>query len=509
MFIFVLFVFFLQDADQERPLKRHGSQQSTSSSSSCGELSPATTIDSPPSVLQEDYLLPSSSSDEDDEKMVTAQFSDKTYLISSSSTVVAPVSCGHSAKLSTAFENDTNTTICKPVQMATRNVDKVTAVTNTNNLRCVNSDNNVYSSSSSLKENFSSNNKNSSKSITTINAAVASLTKHQHPFEASPADSSTSDDVTDSDFETVTNLDLVDIVNSPQTDDYNVFSPLDNNKHNTDRDMYLAKGDKTPHSANKKRPSLFYKTKVDDTNLPCYVTPTSEMRLCPLPMLPWANREAVWSNMCRKDERASLDRDINMFENHPGLQPRMRAILLDWLIEVCEVYKLHRETYYLTIDYLDRYLTLKTGISKNQLQLIGITCLFVASKVEEIYPPKLNEFAYVTDGACTEEDILKQEVLVLQALNWSITPVTIMGWVSIYMQLNETTGQTHSAGIDAKALLLLNSSKWSQSFIYPQFSGLDYSKTAQLIDLSSLDIGLANFPYSIIAAAAISHIIDK
>ncbi|CAO1351384.1 unnamed protein product [Diamesa hyperborea] len=365
------------DVDQERPLKRHGSQQSTSSSSSCGELSPATTIDSPPSVLQEDYYLPSSSSDEDDEKMVTAQFSDKTYLISSSSTVVAPVSCGgHSA---TAIENDnTNTTNCKPVQMATRNVDKVTAVTNTNNLRCVNSDNNVY-----------------------------------------------------------------------------------------------------------------------------------KMRLCPLPMLPWANREAVWSNMCRKDERASLDRDINMFENHPGLQPRMRAILLDWLIEVCEVYKLHRETYYLTVDYLDRYLTLKTSISKNQLQLIGITCLFVASKVEEIYPPKLNEFAYVTDGACTEEDILQQEVLVLQALNWSITPVTIMGWVSIYMQLNETTGQTQSAGIDAKALLLLNSSKWSQSFIYPQFSGLDYSRTAQLIDLSSLDIGLANFPYSIIAAAAISHIIDK
>lgn len=213
--------------------------------------------------------------------------------------------------------------------------------------------------------------------------------------------------------------------------------------------------------------------------------------------------------MVRKDEKASLERDANMFDNHPGLQPRMRSILLDWLKEVCEVYKLHRETCSLTADYLDRYLSKKSNISKNQLQLIGITCLFIASKVEEIYPPKLHEFAYVTDSACTEEDILQQEVLILQALNWNITPVTIMGWVSIYMQLNDTTGKTDVAGMDPNALLLLNSSKWSQSFIYPQFSGFHYVRTAQLVDLCTLDVGMSNFPYSIIAAAAVSHTIGR
>jgi len=38
--------------------------------------------------------------------------------------------------------------------------------------------------------------------------------------------------------------------------------------------------------------------------------------------------------MCHKDEISSHERDKNMFSKHPGLQPRMRAILLDWLIEV-------------------------------------------------------------------------------------------------------------------------------------------------------------------------------
>lgn len=115
----------------------------------------------------------------------------------------------------------------------------------------------------------------------------------------------------------------------------------------------------------------------------------------------------------------------------------------------------------------------------------------------------------MTDGACSDDDILQQEILVLQALNWSITPVTIMGWLSIYMQLNATTGKTDVAGMEPKALLLLNSSKWSKSFIYPQFTGVDFARTAQLIDLCSLDVGIANFPYSIIAAAAVSHTLDK
>ncbi|VDP09723.1 unnamed protein product [Soboliphyme baturini] len=76
----------------------------------------------------------------------------------------------------------------------------------------------------------------------------------------------------------------------------------------------------------------------------------------------------------------------------------MRSILLDWLSEVCEVYKLHRETFHLAVDYTDRYLSKEKNVPKSRLQLVGITSLFIAAKMEEIYPPKLSDFAYVTDG---------------------------------------------------------------------------------------------------------------
>ncbi|PIO33125.1 hypothetical protein AB205_0045680 [Aquarana catesbeiana] len=75
-------------------------------------------------------------------------------------------------------------------------------------------------------------------------------------------------------------------------------------------------------------------------------------------------------------------RDKNLFQKHPELQQSMRAILLDWLMEVSEVYKLHRETFYLAQDFFDRFMAIQENVVKSSLQLIGITSLFIAAKLE-------------------------------------------------------------------------------------------------------------------------------
>lgn len=55
----------------------------------------------------------------------------------------------------------------------------------------------------------------------------------------------------------------------------------------------------------------------------CAFTSLADQRLCPLPALAWAEAADVWRFMCRKDERASLDRDSTMLYNHPGTQQVM------------------------------------------------------------------------------------------------------------------------------------------------------------------------------------------
>lgn len=99
----------------------------------------------------------------------------------------------------------------------------------------------------------------------------------------------------------------------------------------------------------------------------------SSERSCPLPSFTWASEKGVWERMCSSDAASLERRHADMFAQHPLLQPRMRSVLLDWLIEVCEVYRLHRETYYLAMDFLDRYLALTENLPKTQLQLIGMS----------------------------------------------------------------------------------------------------------------------------------------
>lgn len=156
----------------------------------------------------------------------------------------------------------------------------------------------------------------------------------------------------------------------------------------------------------KEEDELIYSTSVSD---PQSFAPS---RASPLPILNWANREEVWKIMLNKEK--TYLRDKHFMQRHPLLQPKMRAILLDWLMEVCEVYKLHRETFYLAQDFFDRYMATQQNIVKTLLQLIGISSLFIAAKLEEIYPPKLHQFAYVTDGACSGDQILNMELIIMQ-----------------------------------------------------------------------------------------------
>ncbi|XP_054164975.1 G1/S-specific cyclin-E1-like [Oppia nitens] len=223
------------------------------------------------------------------------------------------------------------------------------------------------------------------------------------------------------------------------------------------------------------------------------LTPTSRhtSRCSPLPNFSWADAREVWDLMINKD--TVYTRNALMLHRHPSLQARMRSILMDWLSEVCEVYRLNRDTYYLCIDFIDRYLSYQSEVPKQQLQLIGITCLFIAAKVEEIYPPKMSEFAYVTDGACIEPEITTKELVILKSLKWDLCPMTANNWLTVYMQLYAIHEKENSLRRDGDA------------FLIPEYQSKLFAQIAHLVDLCILDIGSLTYQYSIIAAAALYH----
>uniref|UniRef100_A0A5B6Z6J4 Uncharacterized protein n=1 Tax=Davidia involucrata TaxID=16924 RepID=A0A5B6Z6J4_DAVIN len=110
-------------------------------------------------------------------------------------------------------------------------------------------------------------------------------------------------------------------------------------------------------------------------------------------------------------------------DSQPEINERMRAILIDWLIEVHHKFELTTETLYLTINIVDRYLSMKTVLRK-ELQLVGISAMLMASKYEEIWAPEVNDFVCISDRAYTHEQVLMMEKRILGELEWNLTVPT-------------------------------------------------------------------------------------
>ena len=119
----------------------------------------------------------------------------------------------------------------------------------------------------------------------------------------------------------------------------------------------------------------------------------------------------------------------------------MRTILVDWLVEVAEEYKLNTHTLFIAVGYIDRFLS-EMSVQRGKLQLVGVTSMLLASKYEEIYPPAVDEFVYITDNTYSREQILKMENLVLKVLQFDMGAVTAHSFAERFLNAASANEKT-------------------------------------------------------------------
>jgi len=124
-----------------------------------------------------------------------------------------------------------------------------------------------------------------------------------------------------------------------------------------------------------------------------------------------------------REEALFLPRPNYMDAQQSEINGRMRAILVDWLVEVHMKYRLRAETLYLTINLIDRYLSV-CSVTRRRLQLVGVSAMLIAAKFEEIQPPEIAEFAYITDNAYRNVDIVQMECHMLSSLAFKVSVPT-------------------------------------------------------------------------------------
>lgn len=79
----------------------------------------------------------------------------------------------------------------------------------------------------------------------------------------------------------------------------------------------------------------------------------------------------------REAEKRHRPKPLYM-KKQPDINQSMRTILVDWLVEVCEEYRLQNETLCLAISYIDRFLSFMSVV-RAKLQLVGTAAMFIAA----------------------------------------------------------------------------------------------------------------------------------
>ena len=132
--------------------------------------------------------------------------------------------------------------------------------------------------------------------------------------------------------------------------------------------------------------------------------------------------------------------DPDYMKMQKEINSQMRSILIDWLIDVHFKFGFTDETIFMTVLTIDRYLSVKQ-ITRNKLQLLGITALMIACKHEEIDVPKIDDFIYITDNAYVRDEVYIMENDVLSTLNFSLlypSPIKFYEYLSLHFNFDKT-----------------------------------------------------------------------
>lgn len=110
---------------------------------------------------------------------------------------------------------------------------------------------------------------------------------------------------------------------------------------------------------------------------------------------------------------------VDPFTTQDLISVRMKRILLDWLFKLQKRFRLQERTLFLAENILMRYIAARS-VSKEALQLVGLVSLWIAAKVEDIYPPTLNDLGESIGHRISAQEILRAEQEVLLVLRFDL-----------------------------------------------------------------------------------------
>ena len=110
------------------------------------------------------------------------------------------------------------------------------------------------------------------------------------------------------------------------------------------------------------------------------------------------------------------------FENLTSITPKMRSTVIDWVIDVHLRLKMHTDTLYIIVNFIDRYLSFQ-DLNSSKFQRLASAAIFLAAKANETYAPSLHRLVALADNSFTELALSRMESSLFSILNFKLHPV--------------------------------------------------------------------------------------
>ncbi len=140
----------------------------------------------------------------------------------------------------------------------------------------------------------------------------------------------------------------------------------------------------------------------------------------------------------REQEKSDVYRvPVDFISRQSSIEPKMRAAMIDWMVDIHHRFKLANESIFLAANIFDRFLAKKV-VAKDRLQLVGVTSLWLASKIEESYTPSVRSFARTVTGI-DKKDMFSMERLILKVTEFNLNNPTSITFLRRFAKVADMT----------------------------------------------------------------------
>jgi len=175
--------------------------------------------------------------------------------------------------------------------------------------------------------------------------------------------------------------------------------------------------------------------------------------------------EEILDNFYTEEENNRFKINPNYFKLQTEINSKMRIILIDWLFEVNNKLKFREETFYTTIYIIDAYLS-KKFIQRKKFQLLGVTALYIATKLNEIFSGSVKDYVFMTDRAYNESDIITMESDICKTLNFNFLVPHCLSFFQIFSKKFglDKDSEEYQFGIFVIQNFLMNSKSFNYNY---------------------------------------------